>query len=805
MNLLPHWVLTDKFPAFYDSESKTALEQTARVYGAMQQLITEYNKFVDNVNQHIAVFENAAKKDYEIFTTSIRQEFQDFIDIIDLKIKSQDSIISNAANYMRTNLYESISTLLAEMRASGDFSREILNVFSDYQNQLSALTARMNTYTTMKEGSTSGDAELMDARIDYTGKTWENLGGHVRGLTGRLSDYIDILYPNSKYEWTLGRGISSSGVNEPLRYTAVSDLVPCVPGDKLYSYCATRDEDGFELNCRVSLYDENKQWISRHSIRDNPLYIPDTASYYCLTFGRGSDSGISLSDDDFKYFSVKHLSAGATLEYVNTQLGIIDNPRYRLAPNTDFDTITEAGRYSVRDNMSTMLNRPDTTTSGLLIVSRLHLKKRTIQFYINNSCAIFYRIKNTDTAWSRWRRIINNEESYSMANYTSDGVKILENVKKCLTPFSALSDVTDMFESGMNYEGVPYVATHYYSRDAFFNYSLETVFSMFNNPDSLMYTHNDETGKAYTGGVCSSFVSWITGQPIYYTTYDVLKMLNYKTINDLSDIEVGDVLITHTLFGNSSDHTAIVSNIYTDENGVSAIEVSEAWPPVFRTVKYTANNFWNLLEKYRVGRFDNQKIRTVPPLKVNTDIISERGDNTYYELGEPIFIKSANTTITVTSEDGTDRTVNLPTLIRKGSMYDVSDILNSVGRWTLHGINDEESHITVIKKGNAALANNILTLSGYEGCKPCGYAVVVIRNDGKDGGYDTHLDNPDYGASRLTIYSKDDPRYAGALNADTLSINVSDIRNLHVGYYVRVFYDTGCGQAYQDSNVVFFN
>lgn len=190
MNLLPHWVLTDKFPAFYDSESKTAIEQTARVYGAMQELITEYNKFVDSVNQHILDFENAAKKDYEIFTTAIRQEFQDFIDVVTLKIQSQDSIIEDAVSYMKTNLSESIDAALLEMRASGGFSQEVLKVYADMENQIAALNSRMNTFTTLEEGSTTGDAELQDGRTDYTGKTWDNIGSHIRGVTSELSSEI---------------------------------------------------------------------------------------------------------------------------------------------------------------------------------------------------------------------------------------------------------------------------------------------------------------------------------------------------------------------------------------------------------------------------------------------------------------------------------------------------------------------------------------------------------------------------------------------------------------------------------------
>lgn len=91
---LPHWRITDKTPAFYDVESATAIEQTAKLYGAMQSLIDEYNEFVDGVNKDIDSFENSSEKNYEDFTVAMAQKFQDFIDIIDLKINEQNKTIN---------------------------------------------------------------------------------------------------------------------------------------------------------------------------------------------------------------------------------------------------------------------------------------------------------------------------------------------------------------------------------------------------------------------------------------------------------------------------------------------------------------------------------------------------------------------------------------------------------------------------------------------------------------------------------------------------------------------------------------
>lgn len=121
MNLLPKWVLTNSYPAVFDSESATTIEMTAKIYAAMQELISDYNSFVDTVNQQIIEFLNDTNKTFEVFAAELRQEFQDFIDIVVLKIQSQDAhineqtaIINEAVDYMKTNLSNTIDTMVDE-------------------------------------------------------------------------------------------------------------------------------------------------------------------------------------------------------------------------------------------------------------------------------------------------------------------------------------------------------------------------------------------------------------------------------------------------------------------------------------------------------------------------------------------------------------------------------------------------------------------------------------------------------------------------------------------------------------------
>lgn len=152
MKKLPYWCLTDKLPAFYDTESATAIEQTAKVYGAMQTLVDEYNSFAETVNNSIEEFESGAVKDFEAFTVGIRQEFQDFIDVVNQSIQSMNVAIANQNSLIDErfatqdrrilNALHSSQTTLAE--AISDFEKTMNSNFAAQDSKISDSIASIN-------------------------------------------------------------------------------------------------------------------------------------------------------------------------------------------------------------------------------------------------------------------------------------------------------------------------------------------------------------------------------------------------------------------------------------------------------------------------------------------------------------------------------------------------------------------------------------------------------------------------------------------------------------------------------------
>lgn len=114
MNKLPKWVIPDTHPALFDTESATTIEMTAKLYGAMNGLIEDYNNFVERVDANIEAFKTSTEKDLEVFETALRQEFQDFIDVVNLKILGMDKVINDAVDFMETNIEKTTQNVVEE-------------------------------------------------------------------------------------------------------------------------------------------------------------------------------------------------------------------------------------------------------------------------------------------------------------------------------------------------------------------------------------------------------------------------------------------------------------------------------------------------------------------------------------------------------------------------------------------------------------------------------------------------------------------------------------------------------------------
>ena len=115
MEKLPFWRATKGYPANYDSETATAIEMVAKLYGTMDEMIEEHNKFMSEYETKVTDFATKYNESNEVFTVEMRQEFQDFIDTVELHLRKQVKRVEDAELYMRDNIIDTTQVVLVNM------------------------------------------------------------------------------------------------------------------------------------------------------------------------------------------------------------------------------------------------------------------------------------------------------------------------------------------------------------------------------------------------------------------------------------------------------------------------------------------------------------------------------------------------------------------------------------------------------------------------------------------------------------------------------------------------------------------
>ena len=135
--------------------------------------------------------------------------------------------------------------------------------------------ARIDSIAKLPEGSTTGDAELIDGRVDYKGNTHTNIGAHIREVSSQLSsDLADISNTNLFDISTCicGYRLSVSGVLAEGDKYFTSDYINVDLGLE-YS----KNSPIIDVYHRICLYNSNKVFI--RSIDDSNMFVNTDASF----------------------------------------------------------------------------------------------------------------------------------------------------------------------------------------------------------------------------------------------------------------------------------------------------------------------------------------------------------------------------------------------------------------------------------------------------------------------------------------------------------------------------------------------
>ena len=115
-------------------------------------------------------------------------ELQQKVNEVDNKAEQTyvDNEIKNINNKFNTSLDEKVNTINTNINSINSSLKEKAK-----QSDLDTANARIDSFTNLPSGSTTGDAELIDGRIGGDGITYTNIGGAIRGQYNTLNNVLD--------------------------------------------------------------------------------------------------------------------------------------------------------------------------------------------------------------------------------------------------------------------------------------------------------------------------------------------------------------------------------------------------------------------------------------------------------------------------------------------------------------------------------------------------------------------------------------------------------------------------------------
>ena len=173
---LPNWYLHNNAPSFYDEDAVTLLELAARLHGSMNELIEDYNTRSAAFEKRISEFETGVSGDFMVHETALRQEFQDFIDVVDLKVlaltkefEDFQKVIENALGNLPSGGGEGGSAAPADWSINDPDAPGYVKNRTHYYNQKGFLIEW--------DGNTEG-------------KTTVHIGGNINMSYAKVSDFV---------------------------------------------------------------------------------------------------------------------------------------------------------------------------------------------------------------------------------------------------------------------------------------------------------------------------------------------------------------------------------------------------------------------------------------------------------------------------------------------------------------------------------------------------------------------------------------------------------------------------------------
>lgn len=278
-----------------------------------------------------------------------------------------------------------VETALAG-KASTESLASTNEAVADLSTEQVTLSARMDEFTKLGEGSTTGDAELADIRVGADGKTYENAGAAVRGQVTNLkedvSGVIDFKngYPMSDpiigvytYSKSSGYMISSTQndrVSGKIIIPVEEGMEIGLPDYSVYSYCIGTNGNG----------QPSGLWLYRTA---DFAVRPQDIDYVKLVLFKRND-GATMTEDDVNYLK-ENFVVGKN----------ISNPVLRSGVVTA-ESLSNSALETAKDYSTEEVVQARVTNAGIVystLKERLDTKELELKTDISNTNELIYKGK----------------------------------------------------------------------------------------------------------------------------------------------------------------------------------------------------------------------------------------------------------------------------------------------------------------------------------------------------------------------------------------------------------------------------
>lgn len=173
---------------------------------------------------------------------------------------------------------------------SPDVYKQLLSRHGETEKALAVERARINNLAKLTSGSTTGDAELLDMRVDIYGNTHETAGEAMRAQNSKLTENLELATnaivkePRFPYNYRWINEFGEIKDDNNYKTSEIMDLADCVAIKfKLYEY----NKDNTHLSM-IAYYDENLKHIESITAVANEnklvemVVIPPTTAKYAV-------------------------------------------------------------------------------------------------------------------------------------------------------------------------------------------------------------------------------------------------------------------------------------------------------------------------------------------------------------------------------------------------------------------------------------------------------------------------------------------------------------------------------------------